>query len=133
MAREVRVKIGKEKYKTEIEVDQLNLLADEPEDVGGGNLGPSPTELLMSSLGTCKAMTIRMYADRKGWDLKTVQIKIVIGEQQTDLQKTTFFNCHIALDGDLDDSQRQRLLTIADRCPVHKILTNPIVIESNLI
>ncbi len=133
MARDIIVRIGTERFKTEIEVAQHTLLADEPTDVGGTDLGPSPTELLMSSVGTCKAMTVRMYADRKEWDLTAVEISMSISEQRTDLQKTTFIHCHIRLSGNLDDAQRQRLLTIAERCPVHKILTSPIVIESNLV
>jgi putative redox protein len=133
MARNIIVKAGLDRYKTEIHVQQHLLLADEPEDVGGTDLGPSPTELLMSSLGTCKAMTLRMYADRKAWDLEEVEIEMSISEQRTDLQKTTFIHCHIKLSGSLDDAQRARLLTIADKCPVHNILKNPIVIESNLI
>ncbi|TDS13004.1 OsmC family protein [Sphingobacterium paludis] len=133
MARNIIVKAGLDRYKTEIHVQQHLLLADEPEDVGGTDLGPSPTELLMSSLGTCKAMTLRMYADRKAWDLQEVEIEMSISEQRTDLQKTTFIHCHIKLSGSLDDAQRKRLLTIADKCPVHNILKNPIVIESNLI
>ncbi|KGE12757.1 OsmC family protein [Sphingobacterium deserti] len=133
MARNIIVKTGLDRYKTEILVGQHIVVADEPEDVGGTDLGPSPTELLMSSLGTCKAMTMRMYADRKAWDLQDVEIEMSISEQRTDLQKTTFINCHIKLGGALDDKQRNRLLSIADRCPVHKILNSPIVIESNLI
>ncbi len=133
MARDITVKIGREHYKTEIEVAQHQLHADEPTEVGGTDLGPSPTELLLSSVGTCKAMTVRMYADRKAWDLATVEISLSLSEQRTDLQKTTFVHCHIRLTGNLDDAQKQRLLTIADRCPVHKILTSPIVIESNLV
>lgn len=133
MSRDVRVRIGRDRYKTEIEVEQHKLLADEPTDVGGTDLGPSPTEFLMSSVGTCKAITVRMYADRKEWDLEAIEISMSLSEQRTDLQKTTFMHCHIRLIGNLDDAQRQRLLLIAEKCPVHKILTNPIVIESNLI
>lgn len=133
MSRDIRVRIGRDRYKTEIEVEQHRLVADEPTDVGGTDLGPSPTEFLMSSVGTCKAMTVRMYADRKAWDLESVEISMSLSEQRTDLQKTTFMHCHIRLSGNLNDAQRQRLLAIAEKCPVHKILTSPIVIESNLI
>jgi|SRR5690606_28961672 putative redox protein len=133
MARDISVKIGKDRYKTEIHVDQHVVLSDEPEDVGGTDLGPSPTELLMSSLGTCKAITVRMYADRKQWALDGVDIHVSIGAQEGELQKTTFIKCHIRLYGDLDEMQKKRLFQIAEKCPVHKILSNPIVIESNLI
>ena len=133
MARNIIVKAGVDRYKTEIYVHEHVLLADEPKDVGGTDLGPSPVELLLSSLGTCKAMTLRMYADRKAWDLQEVEIELSISEQRTALQKTTFIHCHIKLGGELDDTQRNRLLRIADRCPVHTMLNSPIVIESNLI
>ncbi|MFD1770044.1 OsmC family protein [Sphingobacterium suaedae] len=132
MARDITVKIGKDHYKTEIQVEQHNILADEPIDVGGTDLGPSPTEFLMSSVGTCKAITVRMYADRKNWELEAVRIRMSIGAQEGELQKTTFIKCHIELIGNLNETQRKRLLTIADKCPVHKILINPIIIESNL-
>ncbi|GHE34785.1 OsmC family protein [Sphingobacterium griseoflavum] len=133
MERDIIVKIGRERYKTEIEVAQHKVYADEPKNLGGTDLGPSPAELLLSSLGTCKAMTLRMYADRKEWDLASVEIKMSMSEQRTELQKTTFIHCHIRLHGDLDETQKGRLLLIADRCPVHKILTSPIIIESNLV
>jgi len=133
MAKEVIVRIGKEKYKTEIQIDNHKIVADEPKDVGGGDLGPAPTEFLLSSLGTCKAMTVRMYADRKAWGLDKVDIKLSISFQKSEQQKTAFIKCHINLEGDLDNEQRQRLLYIADKCPVHGILSNPIVIESNLV
>ncbi|WDF70638.1 OsmC family protein [Sphingobacterium oryzagri] len=133
MSRDIRVHMGRDRYKTVIEVAEHQLLADEPTDVGGTDLGPSPTEYLLSSVATCKAMTLRMYADRKSWDLESVEITMSMSQQRTDLQKTTFMHCHIRLSGQLDDAQRQRLLTIAEKCPVHQMLNSPIVIESNLI
>lgn len=133
MTKSVIIKIGKEPYKTEIHIPPHVIIADEPKEVGGNDLGPAPTELLLSSLGTCKAITVRMYADRKKWDLEAVEISLSINKQKGELQDTHFIKCHIRLDGDLNEEQRRRLLTIADKCPVHKILSNPIVIESNII
>lgn len=133
MSREVKVSIGKDKYKSTINIEPHNIIADEPTDLGGQDLGPNPVELLLSSLGTCKAMTVRMYADRKEWALDAVEISLSIGSQRSEHQETTFINCHIKFIGDLDDKQKQRLLMIADRCPIHKKLSNPIVIESNLL
>jgi len=133
MMKSVITKIGKTPYKTEIHIQPHILVVDEPKDVGGQDLGPAPAELLLSSLGSCKASTMRMYADRKKWDLDAVEISLSISKQKGELQDTNFIKCHIRLDGDLDEEQRRRLLAIADKCPIHKILSNPIVIESNLI
>lgn len=133
MTKSVITKIGKDPYRTEIHVQPHVILADEPKDMGGQDLGPAPAELLLSSIGSCKAITMRMYADRKQWDLTGAEISLSISKQTGELQDTNFIKCHIRLDGNLDETQRQRLLKIADKCPIHKILSNPIVIESNLI
>ena len=118
----------------------INLVADEPLSVGGANLGPNPYEYLLASLGSCTAMTIRMYAKRK--EIPLAQVAITLkhsrihaadceaceseGGMVDKIEKT------IRLAGDLSDSQRQSLLRIADRCPVHKTLHNEILIESVL-
>jgi len=133
MTKSVITRIGKDPYRTEIHIQPHVLLADEPKEIGGQDLGPAPAELLLSSLGTCKAITMRMYADRKQWDLDAVEISLSISKQRGELQETNFIKCHIRLDGNLDETQRQRLLKIGNKCPIHKILSNPIVIESNLI
>ncbi|MBD1435050.1 OsmC family protein [Sphingobacterium sp. DN00404] len=133
MTKSVITKIGKDPYKTEIHIQPHVLIADEPKDLGGQDLGPAPGELLLSSLGSCKAITMRMYADRKKWDVDAIEISLSVSKQKGELQETNFIKCHIRLDGNLDETQRQRLLKIADKCPIHKILSNPIVIQSNLI
>jgi len=133
MTKSVITRIGKDPYRTEIHIQPHVLLADEPKEIGGQDLGPAPGELLLSSLGACKAITMRMYADRKKWDLDAVEISLSISKQRGELQETNFIKCHIRLDGNLDETQRQRLLKIGNKCPIHKILSNPIVIESNLI
>ncbi|GAA4794436.1 OsmC family protein [Olivibacter ginsenosidimutans] len=129
----VTVSIGKEKYKTEISNGRKVLIADEPESLGGADLGLGPKELLLSSLGSCTAMTLRMYADRKEWDLQEVNITLKMDVVPSTHQQTTYIKSHISLVGELNDEQRQRLLQIASLCPVHKILSNPIVIDSNLL
>lgn len=133
MTKSVITKIGKDPYKTEIHIQPHVLIADEPKDVGGQDLGPAPADFLLSSLGSCKAITMRMYADRKKWDVEAIEISLSINKQKGELQETNFIHCHIRLDGNLDETQRQRLLKIADKCPIHKILSNPIVIQSNLV
>lgn len=123
--------IGREIYKTEIKSFSGNeLIADEPVESGGKNLGFSPSELLASALAACTSATLRMYADRKGWDLEEVKIdvelKFIREESKTEIHRK------IELIGKLDDIQKSRLLAIANACPVHKILTNPIEINTTL-
>lgn len=133
MTKEVSVIIGKEKYTTEINFDKHTIIADEPKELGGQDKGFSPTPLLLSSLGTCKAMTMRMYADRKNWPLDKVEVRLSSEVKKSEQQQTTYIRCHITLSGDLTPEQKQRIYKIADKCPIHSILTNPITIESNMI
>ena len=121
--------IKNELYKVEITSPSGNvLIADEPVDVGGKNAGFSPNELLASALAACTSATLRMYADRKGWDLQEVLIDIELDffpeESKTIIRRTLKFS------GDLDADQKTRLLAIANACPVHKILSNPIEIKT---
>jgi len=129
----VTITIGKEKYRTEVSNGRNILIADEPESLGGADLGLGPKELLLSSLGSCTAMTLRMYADRKGWDLEEVLVTVEMEVVPSTHQQTTYIKSHLKFVGDLDDEQRQRLLQISELCPVHKILSNPIVVDSNLL
>lgn len=115
-------------YKTEITTSGKTIIADEPEDLGGSNLGPAPGEFLMISLASCTAITLRMYADRKQWPLK--RIKVEVGFEKAG--NTTEFIREVFLEGDIDDTQRERLLQIANSCPVHKVLANPITINTRL-
>ncbi|MEM6579461.1 MAG: bifunctional alpha/beta hydrolase/OsmC family protein, partial [Pseudomonadota bacterium] len=105
-----------------------HLLADEPVAYGGTNLGPSPYGLLSAGLGACTSMTLRMYARRKGWPLKSVSVDVSHNKvhaqdaANTGEAKADTFSRVIHLEGELSDEQRQRLLEIADRCPVHQTL-----------
>ena len=125
----VVTRIGREKYRTEILANGFPLIADEPESVGGADLGPTPYDLLLASLGTCTAMTLRMYADHKGWDLNNVTVRLhhekihANDSSSSKSGKIDLINRVLTLDGNLDAAQRQRLLQIADRCPVHRTLT----------
>lgn len=133
MKYQISASIGKDKYKTEITNDRNSIVADEPEDLGGEDLGLAPFELVLSSLAACKAITMRMYADRKEWPLEEVKLEMDLEVQKTSGQQTTYINANIELIGDLDDEQKERIIKIADRCPTHKLLQNPIVINSTLI
>ncbi len=124
--------IGKELYRTEIaSPGGSTLIANEPIENGGQNKGLSPTELLAASLAACTSVTLRMYADRKGWDLAEVNTHIELTRDEA-VNKTAI-NRSIQLIGNLDETQTARLLEIANSCPVHKMLSNPIEIKTELI
>ncbi len=131
MAKNIKASIQKNHYKTTLTNGRNELIADEPTDVGGADLGFSPSELLCSALAACTCATLRMYADRKGWALEDVQVSIDY-ERDKDTN-TTHFKRHITLIGDLSDVEKARLLDIANKCPIHKVLTNPIEILTELV
>ncbi len=131
-------------FTTEISTGKHNLTADEPESVGGNDFGPSPYELLLASLGACTGMTLRMYANRKKWDLKAVKVHLnhqkdyvsvcqdCISDEHKKGAKIDKFERVIELEGDLDEKQKTRLLEIADRCPVHRTLHGEVEISTVL-
>ena len=125
-------KIDTRLYRTEITSASGNIvIADEPQEVGGKNLGFSPSELLASSLASCTLITLRMYINRKQWNISEIDIKV---DFKRDLdQKVSLFSRKIEITGEIDDAQRQRLETIANSCPIHKTLTNSIEIKTTLI
>lgn len=127
----VSVSIGTEPYATQIQAGQHAIIADEPGNLGGKDVGPDPYALLLSGLGACKAITARMYADRKGWPLEGVRVGLAHsrpeGRDGPELITVTF-----AFDGDLTDEQRQRLLEIAEKCPVQKTITGGLRVESSM-
>ncbi len=126
----IKAGIAKELYKTEIKSPSGNtLISDEPLDTGGKDLGFSPKELLASALAACTAATLRMYADHKKWDLQEVKLEIEL--EQNDTRTKTSINRKLEFIGNLTEEQRTRLLAIANACPVHKILTNPIEISTS--
>ncbi len=123
--------IKQEPYKTELHAPSGNvLISDEPASNGGKDLGFSPSELLASALAACTSATLTMYANRKGWDLQGVNIdidlKFIREENKTVIERK------IILLGNLDNAQTERLLSVANACPVHKILSNPIEISTTL-
>lgn len=126
----VSAAIGTQLYKTEIQAKNHIITADEPESVGGQNLGLTPTELFESSLAACSAMTIRMYANRKEWDLQ--QVIVNVGFKRNITTQTVTFKKEIELIGNLDDEQRQKLLQMGSKCPIEKMITGEVVVESAL-
>jgi putative redox protein len=107
-------------YEHEIEIREHRLIADEPEDTGGGDQGPSPTELLAGALASCTAITIEMYADRKEWDLGAVEVATEFTRATADTPPKA--KVEIRIPAELSDEQREKLLVIAHKCPVHRAL-----------
>jgi putative redox protein len=116
-------------YRTEVTSNGHQVIADEPQERGGQDLGPGPGEFLMISLATCTAITLRMYANRKQWAVEKIRVEV----NEEIIDKTTVFARHIYVEGAIDEIQRGRLLQIANACPVHKTLTNPIEIKTQIL
>jgi len=133
----VRVRTGSSYY-TEIKSGGHGLLADEPVRLGGTDRGPTPYGLLVSALGACTSITLRMYADHKGWDLKEINVylnhKKVHAEDCESCSGASHKIDHIErlieVEGELDAAQRKRLLEVADRCPVHRTLHDTVHIKT---
>jgi len=138
---EVIVLGGAEGYAQDISVRQHVLRSDEPASVGGEDTGPTPYELLLAALGACTSMTLRMYADRKEWPLEGVRVALehakIHAEDcshcETEKGKIDRIRRDIEVRGDLTEEQRERLLEIADKCPVHRTLSGEIDIASKLV
>ena len=124
--REVRVEWASGKFAQDIEVAGHRLRADEEAEKGGDNSGPAPHELLLAALGSCTAMTLKVYAERKGWPLRNVHV--TLNGAHSDGAFT--IARQLRIDGDLDQEQRQRLIEIAEKCPVHKTLAGEITIAT---
>jgi uncharacterized OsmC-like protein len=129
---------GHGRFQQEVVWDAHRLFADEPTDVGGLGSGFGPYELLLASLGACTAMTLRLYADQKHWPLKGAQVRLRhsrihaedCAECETKTGMLDRIDRVIALEGDLTDEQRARLMEIADKCPVHRTLKSEIDIRT---
>ena len=138
----VAVRLGNVGFTTEIQAGQHGMLADESEEVGGDDFGPSPYQYLSAALGACTAMTLQMYARRKKWDLKEVKVHVDHGKKYVDDCKACLeyekeikidhFVREIEMEGDLTEEQISRLLEIADRCPVHRSMNAEVKILTTL-
>jgi putative redox protein len=120
--------IGTNPYQTTLSNSRHTLIADENETMHGKDAGPNPSEFLMMSLASCTAITLRMYADRKKWNVTSIDVEIILEKIET----TSVFTRNIKVNGNIDQDHKDRLLDIAKACPIHKTLTNPIEINTNL-
>jgi putative redox protein len=133
--------VKEDEFTTSIQTLKHDFIADEPESIGGNDFGPSPYDYLSASLAACTVMTLKMYAQRKKWDLEEVYVYITYSKKhsddlmlETDVPKyIDVLQKKIELVGTLDEAQRQRLTEIASRCPVHKTLITDTIIETELL
>jgi putative redox protein len=117
----------REGYAHDLEIDGHALVTDEREESGGSNQGPSPTRLLAGALASCTAITMEMYADRKGWDLGQVEVVVDMEYGQPSVPKSLLVT--LKLPKQLTEAQQQRLGEIAGRCPVHRVLSREEEVE----
>lgn len=127
-------------YRTDIQAGRHSLVGDEPRDVGGDDAGPTPYDFLLSALGSCTGMTLRMYADRKDWPLEETVVRLShdkihakdCEDCETEEGRVDRIEREIEVRGALSDEQRDRLLEIANKCPVHRTLHGEIKVRSSL-
>lgn len=137
----VVTKTKKESHKTDIFVGRHHLIADEPLSVGGSDKGPDPYDYLLASLGSCTSMTVMMYANRKGWNVDSVEVSLNhfkihasdCKECESQTGKVDIIERNICFSGTFDEEQKKRLIDIADKCPVHRTLHSEIVVKTNII
>ncbi len=134
----VTARIGLKGFRTDVQAGVHAMIVDEPVPLGGTELGPTPYEYLLTALGSCTVMTLRLYADRRGWPLESASVQLRSGQshkrdcEQCEKEKVgiSVIERKIDLTGPLTDEQRVRLLQIADRCPVKQTLERGIRVET---
>ncbi len=137
---QVVANLGEEGFTTQMRAGKHYFTADEPKSFGGEDFGPSPYELLSAGLAACTSMTIQMYARRKKWPLLNVETHVDHQKSHAEdcencernTAKIDIFEREIVLEGNLDEQQQQKLLEIADKCPVHRTLSNKVKITTQL-
>jgi len=117
-------------YAHALTVREHALVADEPKDLGGADTGPSPQELLALSLASCTAITVEMYADRKGWDVGALEVEV---DYEPDTKgKCSRFDVMMKVPAELTEEQVERIRTIATKCPVHRTLAGDVEIDDRV-
>ncbi len=136
----VHIHLDSQNYKTVLNAGDHQLIADEPESAGGQDLGPDPYDLLLMSLGTCTAITLRMYAERKGWPVEDIYLELRHHKDHAEdcedcddpRAMIDKIEKEVIVKGDLDEEQINRLLEISQKCPVYKTLTGEVSIDSSI-
>ena len=123
---------GKGRYQQDVVAGQHHLIADEPANIGGADAGPDPFSFLMAALGSCTSITLRMYAERKG--LPLTRVSVALSHEKTEVEGSLRdrISRTITLEGDLSAEQRQRLLEIANKSPLHRALSQSVLLTSQL-
>ena len=121
------------KYTLDVTNTRHHLYADEPLSFGSADLGPSPFEYLCASLGSCTAITLRMYAGRKNWDIENISVTVAHSYRQTDAgEKISVFTRTLNVKTTLEAAEKDRLVEIANKCPVDKMLEHGNIVETRL-
>lgn len=120
---------GQEKYKTIIRSATNEIIADEPMDLGGKDLGLNPSELLTGSLASCTSITLRMYSDRKEWDVQEIIVNVTLNDEE---KNNPVLIRIVEVKGNLNEQEQARLLAIANACPIHKLLSRGIEIRTEM-
>ncbi len=124
-------KIGKEHYKVTLEWRNGIIVGDEPTSIGGKDIGPDPYTLFLSALAACTLSTLRMYIDRKGWDIPEISVHVNMYQTTNEILTTNIVRA-IYFDNTISADQEERLLLIAKKCPISKILENSIAIITTI-
>lgn len=125
--------IGTTAYQVSLQAREHHFLADEPIQLGGQDSAPSPDEYLLAALAACTAATLRMYADRKGYNLQAVELELLLEQQTIDGKLQSRIQRRLRLVGQLNQAEQERLIEIANKCPIHRLLSNPIHIQTSLL
>jgi putative redox protein len=119
-------------YRTQVSMRGHGVIADEPIEDGGANAGPKPHELICAALASCTAITLRMYVDRKRWEVGEIHVDVRLDRTVTNGIVNAAFRMSVRTDRELSEEQRARMLLVAGKCPVHKTLQSPIAITTEL-
>jgi putative redox protein len=129
----VTLSLENARYATSVQARQHVLTFDEPADKGGADTAAKPSEHLIASLAACTAITLRMYVEHKGWDVRSITVDSTLEHEKLSGVSHTRIATTVHVDGDLTEEQRHRVMHIAKACPVHSILTGTLTIDTHLV